>query len=352
MKYIFIDANQYRHLFSRSEGFSDEVFQLLIKLIDRQHSKLLLPQQTKEEVERNRFRHWPESVMKSNENKATKLEELIKKVEKDFVGYKGYQKLRSEIEGQIKKIQKEQQNIQKIFTSNHSKQNQKLRKLFDNAVIITETPEIRESALIRHQKGNPPYDKDGIGDSLIWESLLSYLPTGAHLIFVANDKEAWGDSSFDKWLENELKGKIKGKIFYSNKLADIPDLTTEEQTKIRREETENLKQNAIIDFVNSPSFIEAGTRANKLLQFRKYLQATDYKEIFQASLTNHEIYQSFFTGVPLLLLITGEDGYVVKEVEGVDRDLWQGFVERFNISLKRQSDQQNGNRANINDIPF
>lgn len=352
MKHIFIDANQYRHLFSRFEGFSEEVFQLLIKLIDRQHIKLLLPQQTKEEVERNRFRGWPESVLKSGENKIIKLLEQLGKAEKEFSEYKGLKKIKSEIEKQIKSVQKDQKNVQKTFISNHSKQNQKLRKLFKRAELIQETEEIRSRAQIRHQKGNPPYDKEGIGDSLAWESLLSHLPRRAHLIFVAHDNDAWGNLVFDKWLENEYKERVKGEIFYSKKLADIPDLTNEEQKKIRKEELENLKQNAVTDFINSSNFMEAGARAKKLLQFKENLNTVDYKEIFQASLTNHEIYQSFFTSEPLLQLITGDKDYVVKEIESVDRELWQRFTGRFNIQLKRQSDQQDEKEIDIKDLPF
>lgn len=354
MKYLFIDSNQYRHLFSRSEGFSDEVLQLLLNLIDRKHIKLVLPQQTKEEVERNRFRAWPENAVKTIENRIQKLKDLINKLQKDFSVYKNHDKLKAELEKEIKKLEKEKGDISKTFTENRSKANQKLKQLFNRAELVQEVREIQENARIRNQKGNPPYDNGGIGDCLIWESLLNFLPRKSQLIFVAHDNKAWGDAIFDKWLEKEFKDKIKGTITFSNKLADIPGLTAEEQEKIKTEELFNLKQNAVIDFVNSPSFDGAGERARRLLRYKHLLTTDDYKEILKAGITNHEIYQSFFTSGPLQVLVTGEDEYVQRELESIDENLWRQFREKYSINLKRQSDKQEPKveETNINDIPF
>jgi len=43
MKYIFIDTNQYQHIFSENEGFSENIKEILVRLIDREHVRLLLP---------------------------------------------------------------------------------------------------------------------------------------------------------------------------------------------------------------------------------------------------------------------------------------------------------------------
>lgn len=77
MKYIYIDTNQYRHLFSSTEGFSEDIFRLLNLLLGQGKAKLLLPQQTSDEIERNRLRGWPESELKGY---ASKIEDLKKKL--------------------------------------------------------------------------------------------------------------------------------------------------------------------------------------------------------------------------------------------------------------------------------
>jgi len=353
MKYIFIDSNQYRHLFSLSEGFSDSVYELLIKLIDSGHIALLLPQQTREEVERNRYRHWPEGEIKKVKVKIDRLQKLLEKRKDDLGNYKAYNTLKKEIGTQVKKLEKEKKRVIATFTNNRSKPNQKLRGLFQKAAIINETNKIRELARTRHEKGNPPYS-DNIGDSLIWESLLNEISNSkkANLIFVANDKPAWGRFDFDQILREEFKKVCKGKVFYINRLSDIPDLTSEEEEKIKAEEFENLKRNAINDFVNSRSFVGAGRNTNKLLSYKEALSTEDYLSIITASLENYEIYQSFFTATPLKELVSGENGYVVREIEGIDSETWIRFCKQYGISLKRQADQKEEVSLEEEGIPF
>ena len=103
MKYIFIDSNQYRHLFSPSEGFSDSVYDLLIKLTDSEHVSLLLPQQTKEELERNRCREWPEKEINALENKIQKLTDMLPKIKGQVGIYKSWEEMEKEIDGEIKR---------------------------------------------------------------------------------------------------------------------------------------------------------------------------------------------------------------------------------------------------------
>lgn len=353
MRYIFIDSNQYRHLFSLSEGFSDSVYDLLIKLITSNHVKLLLPQQTKEEVERNRYRQWPENEIKAIETQIDKLEDLFEKGKKDLGSFKSYKSISEEIHNEKLRFEKEKTTILSTFTSNKSKANQKLRKLVEKAEFISETGSIREAADIRFKKGNPPYS-DNMGDCLIWESLLVYIESTkkADLIIVANDKRAWGRFDFDQILQDEYKTRGKARIYYINKLSDIPELTSAEQEKIKTEELENSKRNAVTDFVNSQSFTDAGDKANRLVVYKELLTIDDYKNILTASLTNHEIYQSFFTPIPLRELVTGSEDYVVKKLESVDGELWGRFVKQYNISLKRQINQSR-KVSDIDDgIPF
>lgn len=214
---------------------------------------------------------------------------------------------------------------------------------------------------MRLSKGNPPYSKDKkIGDSLIWESLLSHLEQRKNehprVIFVSNDKNAWGRGSFDPWLSTEYVQTTGGRVIFSNRLSEIPDLTAKEQERLRTEETENLKKNAVSDFVASHSFVNAGSTVLKLLRFKHVLTEDDYKRIITAAVSNHEIYQSFFTSGPLSQLLEGENGYVIKEAESAPSEQWERFEKRYKTGLKRQSSENASDLKEFDidpeDIPF
>ena len=87
MKYIFIDTNQYRHIFSKNEGFSDEIKNLLDKLINQNHIKIILPQQVKDEVERNRFENWYNDELSDNNKKIQKINSDLKGFEESLANF-------------------------------------------------------------------------------------------------------------------------------------------------------------------------------------------------------------------------------------------------------------------------
>ncbi|KKW20582.1 MAG: hypothetical protein UY64_C0043G0007 [Parcubacteria group bacterium GW2011_GWA1_51_12] len=359
MKYIFIDSNQYRHIYSASEGFSKEVYDLLLRLSDQEHIQLLIPKQTKDEVERNRWRGWPEAEEKDINTKIERIDREIQEFSKRYAEYKNSEKLLSEFTKKKNVLLKEKTKISKKFLSLKSKQNQKISNLFSRAKLLEETAEVLSRADHRSRKGNPPYEKAGkLGDALIWESLLEYLrPYKADkpkLIFVSNDKPAWGDNFFDPWLQNEFKQLTGGKILYSKRLSDIPELTSEEQEKIRKEEEKNLKENAIADFIDSKSFMNAGGNAQRLLKYENLFSSSDYRKLIEGAIANHEIYQSFFTPIPLKQLVEGEGGFVKRELEDLPNEIWRKFEEKFTTGLLRQSDVQFMQSPEINpdDIPF
>ena len=344
MKYIFIDSNQYRHLYSKSEGFSDSVYELLKTLAESNHTVLLLPQQTIDEVERNRYRGWPEAEAKRIEKQIEKLDEKSKKVEEFYESYGSSKKLSREIQKEKQALKKASESSSKSFVNLSSKANKKTKQLFSLAKIIKENDEILEKAKTRHQKGNPPYDSGGIGDSIIWESLISFLKSQSgrtkDLIFVSNDKVAWGDGKFDAWLEKEYKRRVRGTVQYISRLSDIPDATSAEQEKVRLEEQTHLKENTVTDFINSDSWSDAGRQASKLILYKELLTEKDYEEILKASVSNSQIYNSFFTSIPLKQLVSGDNGFVVRKLESQDKAVWNEFVSKFFIKDKRRVDEE------------
>ncbi|MCX6720451.1 MAG: PIN domain-containing protein [Candidatus Staskawiczbacteria bacterium] len=355
MKYIFIDANQYRHLFSKNEGFSDQIKELIDKLISRNKIKLLLPQQVKDEVDRNRFEEWYKEEIETCKNKIKSLTAQMERREKELnVFPKELNSIKKKIQNAVANEEKELKQIKKRFRNLRSKANQKLKSLFDQAEIIAETPQIISAASLRFEKANPPNDRK-LGDALIWESIVEYLARNAErhssLVFVARDGDAWGYDGFNPWLVRELKEKTKVSISLSTKLSDIKDLTKDEQEGLRRIEQEELKNNAVLSFVNSGSFVSAGRNADKLIEYKDILTKDDYEKIVDASISNSQIYQSFFTAADLNYLCKGNDNYVVSHLEDLDGTKWQNFVKLNAIKLKRQIDENN-EEVSVVDIPF
>lgn len=152
MKYIFIDSNQYRHIYSSSEGFSQEVYDLLVRLIDREHVQLLLPKQTKEEVERNRYRAWPEAEEADAQARIDKLKERIEKVKNEYGSYRGGESLLKDLNKELKKLEKDKDSAAGKFTNLKSSHNQKIKTLFEKAQLIEETQEIYAKAQCVFQK--------------------------------------------------------------------------------------------------------------------------------------------------------------------------------------------------------
>lgn len=357
MKYIFIDSNQYRHLFSRNEGFSDKIKEVIDRLISANQVSLLLPTQVKNEVERGRLETWFKDELSGSESRIKGFDLNIEKHTKNLSSYpKELSSIVKKIENEKVKEKKEQQEIEKRFRNLNSKANQKLKSLFERAILIEETQDIVYNARLRLEKGNPPNDCK-LGDALIWESILSYLSMNSDkkstLVFVARDESAWGFKGFHPWLTRELKDKANVGITLASKLSDIDLFTKSEQEQLKAIEEFESKNNALSNFTNSQSWVGAGENIDKLLQFKDILTSEDYTQIISASITNSEIYKSFFTSNKLNKICEGEKSQVVKFLENIDLVTWNKFVLLNQITLKRQVDIVNAaDEIDPNDIPF
>lgn len=350
MKFLYIDTNQYRHLYSQNEGFSDEIHSLICKLIDSDHVKLLLPQQTDDEIQRNRLRDWPEAHKKSIEKQIKTVVEKSTSARENFAEYDKSSSLIKEIENHSKNLSKRIDKEVERFVKDTSAPNKKLFGLLKRSERITETDTVFERAERRFKKGNPPYDTK-IGDHLIWESLIERLAQESkpELIFVGNDNKAWGP---DRWLSEEFNKRTSGSVVFVKRLSDIPVLTAAEQKKIKEAEEKNSLANALEDFVNSQSFIDAGANARRLLGYQDKLDETDLIKIFDAARTNFEIYQSFFTSEPLRQLLGTDSGFVRPSLESIDENEWVDFENKNRTGLKRQTDEIDDSPINLDDIPF
>ena len=307
-KYIFIDSNIYRGIFSQSEEFSDDFLLFLKKLVEVGGSVLLLPQQVRDEVERNCINEWFLEYENSLKSKENKLNEKITKLDLDYKNYSktALDKIKKDIQKEKKEIISKIEASRKQFLSPKSGSRVKLNNLFSIATYIQEDDSIRREAFFRKEKGNPPKDKESkIGDKLIWETLLSYFSDKKKeritLIFVARDRDAWksvGVESlqFNSWLQKEFKQLCNGKVILVENLSQIPGLTPDEQKKIREKEEEEERRNIIYKLkVDIPSRLKL---ANTFSDAEKIMHSLEpglnlvdrdfIEQILKASIENNQ----------------------------------------------------------------
>lgn len=342
MKYICIDSNIYRNIFSPSDKLPEDIKQLIDNLNSQEETKLILPLQISQEVERDRFNSWYETSLNEFKNKIDKHKKDIENIKNNYKKFKSHKVLIKEIEKDTKDLEKIVKESKTRFKNKKSKSNRILKEVFSKCEIIDENNEIIENANLRKLKRNPPRDgEDHFGDCIIWESLISYFKNRPNktrrdkLFLVSNDKTAWGYDGLDKWLEEEWKEKTKCGIELVYNLSDIPSIPNRIQTKIKTEETKNLKDNIINDFINSKSFMDAGKNIEKLATIKNQLTKEDWLKIVKGCVSNHEIYQSFFVPPTLKELISGDDFLAIDEMDIIDDDLWNKFKKMFSLELIR-----------------
>ena len=74
------------------------------------------------------------------------------------------------------------------------------------------------------------------------------------------------------------------------------------------------------------------------MPYKDILTEDDYRKIVAASISNHEIYQSFFTSDSLNNICLGEGGRAVECLEKLPKAAWDKFVKMNEIKLERQID--------------
>lgn len=354
MKYFYIDTNQYRNLYSESRGFSDDVHELICKLVDEGHGILLMPQQTIDEIERNRLRAWPEKQVKLAQSEIDKLEKKANGVRDGYGEYESSRILAEDIDRHTEELRNSLAAKEAVFIDDSSSENQKMQTLYAKAETLQETDTIYNRANKRYSKGNPPHDTK-IGDHLIWESILERLAgeDAPELIFVANDGNAWGKTKPDDWLVREFRDKTSGNVTFLKRLSDIPGLTTEEQLKIKEAEQRAIINNTIDDFAQSNDYSSAGTNAQRLLLYKSLYDESDYARIIDAARTNYSIRNSWFTPSPLRSLLEDpeNEGYVLAPVESLDQGEWLKFERKFKTRLRRQHDEDDASTS-LSELPF
>lgn len=344
MKYICIDSNIYRGLFAQSRDFKDDVINLLLKLIDNDKIRLLLPLQVRYEVERDRYGEWCHNDIARLERDATTKTKETLEFKQKYGSYDQSTALFEALNQELDGIEQEKERTQYRYRNNDSEENSILRQIFSKAVGIDETPAMIDAARLRTEKRNPPRDSDGhMGDCIIWECLLTYFKShctqGDTLILISNDDKAWWcDGELNRWLAQEWSNVTACAIGLVRGIADVGELTKNEQAAMRQKEQGEMKRNLIADFAGSSSFVAAGDNANRLMMIKESLNKEDLEQILSACLVNWQIKQSYFTGMPLTTLLRDEGSMAIEITDDIDDKLWSAFCTTYGIALSRPKD--------------
>jgi hypothetical protein len=159
---------------------------------------------------------------------------------------------------------------------------------------------------------------------------------GDALILVSNDDKAWWcDGELHRWLAQEWSDITKCTISLVHGIADVGELTKDEQAAMREKEQGELKHNLIVDFAGSDSYVAAGENANRLLMIKESLNKEDLEQILSACLVNWQIKQSYFTSMPLTTLLRDEGSMAIEVTDDIDDKLWSAFCTTYGIALSR-----------------
>ncbi len=214
---IFIDTNIYLSFYTFTKDDLEELNKLVV-LMKNKEVCLLLPEQVILEFRRNR------------ENRINEALKSLKKFKPDinFPNFSKYYKQFSEMMEILKIFEKYHSELMKevdkdIFDKKLQADNI-INSIFENASIIKLTSEILNNARLRKEIGNPPSNKnESIGDSIIWESILSCIPVGEDICFLTNNTTDFASilngDLFNSFLLEEWNEKNKSNLSYYRYLS-------------------------------------------------------------------------------------------------------------------------------------
>jgi hypothetical protein len=343
MKYLFIDTNIYKYLFNENTTFSGDVVDLIKKLIDNEKLTLIMPTQVIDEVKRNHLENW---FAAECDDKGKNKENYIKNLDSKIESLKEFPKLQKTLEVEKKKYLKNYEkeiklaeeryrNLKKSKSIGYFETLKTKAEIIDSDIVI-------EKAVIRSQKNNPPYDKKKNTDAIIWESILQFFrdKNKKSVLYFLSDDGCYGAKGFNPFLANELK-QYKVAIHYRKSITSLKDLLGADIDKIIEQEKEEQKKKAITNFINSRSWMSAGSNFTELTKFKTDLTLDDYKNIIKAATINDQIYGSFFVNMPEILEDDKNKGFVLSILEEIEDSQWESFKNRNQVFLKRKKDNQN-----------
>jgi len=218
--HLYIDANIFLDFFHLTSTDIEEL-RKLIALIEEDKITLYLPEQTCEEISRNR---------------EAKISDALEKFKKDTSAfrvnfpaftksYDEYEEIRSLLKEANKKHSALYGKALETIEKNELDADQLISDLITAAKFSKTSPAIFGKAIERFRKGNPPgKDKNTVGDEINWETIKDAIPEKNDLYLVSKDrdyKSALGKGQVSSFLSAEWKKDKDGDIYFYESLTDF-----------------------------------------------------------------------------------------------------------------------------------
>ena len=243
--------------------------------------KLWLPDQVKDEFERNRDGKIHDALKRVREQR---LNLQFPAICRDYDDYEVLRKLQHEYEARhaalltriVKDVEDENLHADAV-----------IGELFDEATAIPTTEALLLAARRRVELGNPPGKSGSIGDALNWEALLDAVPNNEDIFFVTQDADyssPLDGEQFNSFLLAEWHERKASLLHFYRQLSHF---FKEHYPKITLA-SEAEKDLLITDLANSPNFARTHTLIARLNQQSDFAQS-QVEDIVDAVLSNNQV---------------------------------------------------------------
>ncbi|GAA4776856.1 PIN domain-containing protein [Flavobacterium hankyongi] len=278
---LYIDTNVYLTFYHFSNEDLEEL-KKLIALINTDNIKLYLPEQTKNEFDRNREVKIADSLDKL---RGVKLGNQFPMICHSYDEYDLMKKAIKQFETNKSKLLEK---LQHDAESETLLADEVLNQLFSKAEFIETSNEVLNRAILRYDIGNPPGKDKSYGDAINWESLLEDASDYEDLFFISDDKDYYSklnDKKFNEYLLKEWKEKKDSDLHYFKKITDFfkkfyPDIEISSETE---------KEIIIKNLFEAYSFDNAKSVIRKLRDFDNF-SIKQLNDITSAFASNNQIY--------------------------------------------------------------
>lgn len=278
---LYIDTNVFLTFYHFSNEDLEEL-KKLIALINTDNIRLYIPEQTRNEFNRNREVKIADSLDKL---RGTKLGNQFPMICHTYEEYELMKKAIKSFEATKSKLLEKLQHDAETETL---LADEVLNQLFSKALNIDTSDDILNRAILRYDIGNPPGKDKSYGDAINWESLLEKVPNENDLYFISDDKDYYSklnEKKFNEYLLKEWKAKKESDLHYFRRLTEFfkkyyPDIEISSETE---------KEIIIKNLIEAYSFDNAKSVIRKLRNFDNF-SIKQLNDITSAFATNNQIY--------------------------------------------------------------
>ena len=275
---LFIDAQIWLSIYDFSSD-NYEQFSKLNDLIDVD-IKIYLPEQTLDEVKRNR-----ENKINSALSQFNKINIQIPNLCKGYDEYNSFKEMVSHLQFFHRDFLKK---IEEDIMKRNLIADKTLEQIFSKIDILPRTDDIIQKAYLRVNVGNPPGKNNSHGDAINWETLLETIPINEDLFFLSSDKDyksVLDDNRFDQYLLTEWKNRKKSNLFFYKSLTEYFRLHLNDIEL----KTENQKNELISQLGFCFNFAATHSVVAKLSSFSSWTDE-QIEQLLQAASSNNQIW--------------------------------------------------------------